>query len=226
MNVPALAGAAQVVARNAAPLAGILLLGWSARNVLYLYLVDTVLALAVIFAGLLRHFSPPVADDGWAARINGEAGAFAGGLLIALFFAVPLGVMLVIMMGGRLELAETLADPAFRTALGWQVVAAVWSYASLWQALRHRSPDELKLRRRFALVFLRWVALMPVAMVIAPFAGRATTVLLVAAYVLLSIGAELAPDRVLRPLDAPPKGAPPAPSGAAAPRPKRPRGRR
>ena len=43
---------AQVVARNIAPLAGILVLGWDAANVLLLYAVDTALVAVVIVVAL------------------------------------------------------------------------------------------------------------------------------------------------------------------------------
>jgi len=43
----------QAVARNIVPLVGIFALHWSTGNVLLLYLLDTVLSMAVIFAGLM-----------------------------------------------------------------------------------------------------------------------------------------------------------------------------
>jgi len=90
MSTPATLTAASAVARNVAPLVGILLLGWNARNVLYLYFIDTLLAMGVILAGLIRHFQPPVEGEGWAARLNGEVGAIAGALFVVAIFALGL----------------------------------------------------------------------------------------------------------------------------------------
>jgi len=189
---------AQAVARHVAPIAGILLLGWSARNVLVLYFADTLLAIAVMMAGLLRHFSPPVADDGWAARLNGEVGVIGGGLFIAAIFVLPLGIPLVFSLGG-FDVWETLADPALRVGLAWQAVAALWSYTALYQELRRRTPEELRIKRRFALVFLRWIALVMVAGTgIGALLGSYGALLFVVAYAVLSIWTEVAPDRFLR----------------------------
>ena len=43
---------------------------------------------------------PPVEDDGWAARANGEVGAVAGALFLAAFISVPLGMPVVFMLAG------------------------------------------------------------------------------------------------------------------------------
>jgi len=188
----------QAVARHVAPIAGIVFLGWSARNVLLLYFADTLFAIAVMMAGLLRHFSPPVADDGWAARFNGEVGAIGGGLFIAAIFVLPLGIPLAFMLGG-FDVGKTIADPAVRAGLAWQAVAALWSYAALYQELRHRTPEELRIKRRFALVFLRWIALVMVAGTgIGVLLGSYGALLFVIAYAALSIWTEVAPDRFLR----------------------------
>jgi hypothetical protein len=188
---------AHAVARHVAPIAGILFLGWSARNVLLLYFADTLFAIAVIMAGLLRHFSPPVADDGWPARLNGEIGAIGGGLFIAAIFVLPLGFPLFFMLGG-FDVWKTLADPALRAGLAWQAVAALWSYAALYQELRHRTPAELRVKRRFSLVLLRWVLLILVAGTgVGALLGSYGALLFVVAYAALSIWTEVAPDRFL-----------------------------
>jgi hypothetical protein len=190
---------AQVVARNLVPLAGILLFGWSATSILLLYFVDTLLALAVILAGVLRHLSPVPEDDGWAARLNGEAGTVAGGLFAAAFLAVPLGVPLVFMLDGMPNLRQVFADPGFRAGLVGQVVAAGWSYLGLYRALRTATPNQLRLRQRFGLVLLRWLALLPVAYLgVGLAAGRHAALLFVAVYTVLMIWSELMPDRFLR----------------------------
>jgi hypothetical protein len=207
-----------VIARQLAPLAGILLLGWQAPNVLLLYFADTLFAIAVIAAGVLRHFHPPPEDTDFADRINGEAGAVAGGLFIAAVLAVPLGVPLFFMVGNGFRWSEVIADPQWQGALAWQAVAAWWSYLGLYRALAVLTPDELRLRRRFALLFLRWMALAMVAYSgVGVLLGAHTALSFVALYALLSIWAEIAPDRLLRMLPGGVAHAAPAP--AATPRP-------
>jgi hypothetical protein len=206
---------AQVIARNAAPLAGILLLGWNAQNVLIVYFADTMLTMAVIFAGVLRKFAPPIEDDGWAARLNGEVGMIGGGVFIMIVVAVPLGLPLLFMLGGNVDVRAMVNDRGLLAGLAWQCVAALWSYLELYRALRTATPEQLQLKRRFALVLLRWMALVMVAYLGVGFiAGPFAALIFVAIYVGVSIWAELAPDRFLRAL---PGGAEDA-TVAAAPR--------
>jgi hypothetical protein len=196
--VPAPAFAIQVIARNIAPLVGVLLLGWNPRNLLYLFFIDTLLAMAVILAGLVRHFSPPVGDDGWAARLNGEAGALAAGAFIAAIFAIPLGVWIIFMLDGELGLRETFADRGFLVAAGWQALAALSSYVSLLDALERASPEELHLKRRFAIVFLRWFALIFATQFTTLLPTRPGMIALVAVYAVVAAWTDLAPDHFLK----------------------------
>ena len=191
----------QVVARHLVPVAGILAFDWPAANVLLLYFVDTMLSIGVMFAGLLSWFGRGSVEDRWAARLNAEAGYVAGAAFIVACIAVPLGVPLVFVgaWAGWSNLRTILADPALQAGIAWQVVAAVWSYAGLWRELHFRSPEELRLKRRFALVFLRWIVILiavysPVAWLFGRFLPHA----LVALYACASIFVEIAPDRFLR----------------------------
>jgi hypothetical protein len=100
-----------------------------------------------------------------------------------------------------LDWRAALADPALRAGLLWQSVAALWSYAELYREIRHRSPDELRLKRRFALVFLRWIVLVMIAGTgIGLLFGRFGPLLYVVVYAALSVWIEIAPDRFLRTL--------------------------
>ena len=191
--------AAQVIARNIVPVAGIALLGWNAQNVLFVYFVDTLLTLGVLFAGVLRHIAPPIENDGWAARVNGEVGMIGGAVFLMIVIAVPLGVPLLFMLGGRFDWRAILNDSSLQIGLLWQCVAAFWSYVALYGALRHATPDQLRLKRRFALVLLRWMALVAVAFFGVGFVlGRYSALFFVAIYVGVSIWAEIAPDKFLR----------------------------
>jgi hypothetical protein len=153
----------------------------------------------VICAGLASYFAPP-ADDGMAARLNTEVGYVATGLFIAAFIAVPLGVPLGIFLASNdFSFKGLLADNGFRVGLLVQAVAALGSYVELYRALKIHTPDELNLKRRFALVFLRWMVVVMVAYF--PFIylfGQYALFVFVMIYVATTIFIELAPDRFLR----------------------------
>ena len=101
---------AETVGRNIVPVAGILFFGWQATSVLALYLIDTLLMMTVIFAGVARAFAPPTTDDGWAAQLNGEVGNVVVPLFLTVFIAIPIGVPLIFMTGGDL--------PSLKAAVG------------------------------------------------------------------------------------------------------------
>jgi hypothetical protein len=208
----------QVVARNIVPVAGVIAFGWPAFNVLLLYFVDTMLSMGVMFAGLASYFSRESTEPGLAARINGEAGAIAVAVFLCAFIAVPLGMPLVFVGAvSRWDGFEALySDHSLVAGIAWQVVAAIWSYWGLWQELKVRTPEEVRLKRRFALVILRWfVIIAAVYLPIGYLFGRFFPFLLVVLYAGTTIFIEIAPDRFLRMMpggaeDAdPPPAAPP-----------------
>lgn len=213
----------QVVARNIVPVVGIVAFGWSAVNVLLLYFIDTLLSMGVMFAGLASYFGRQSAD-GAASRINGEFGAIAVAVFLCAFIAVPIGMPLVFVgaMSGWEGFTELASDRSFQAGVAWQVVAALWSYAGLWRELHVRTPEELRLKRRFALVFLRWfVILAAIYLPIAFVFGRFLPFVLVLLYAGTTIFVEIAPDRFLRMMpggasDADPLPGSPVSAGSAA----------
>lgn len=212
---------ADAIVRNVVPLGGILFLGWSAAAVLILYFVDTMLAMAVMFAGLARHFLPPPTDEGWAARANAEVGYVGAALFICAFMAVPLGMPLIFMLAGSdVAWRDLLSDPAFRAGLVLQAIAAFWSCRDLYRALRTHTPEELRLKRQFALVFLRWMAVIMVTYLGVGFIfGRYAAFLFVAIYTAATIMIEVAPDRFLRAMPGGEEDADPLPGSANPPSP-------
>jgi len=216
----------QIVARNLVPVVGVIAFGWSAVNVLLLYFVDTMLSMGVMFAGLASFFSRQSSEDGVAARINGEAGAIAVAVFLCLFIAVPLGMPLVFV--GAMSHWEGFTalwnDQSLLAGIAWQVVAAVWSYWGLWQELRYRTPEEVRLKRRFALVMLRWFVI--IAAVYLPLAflfGRFLPFVLVVLYAGTTIFVEIAPDRFLRMMPGGAEDADPLPGSAPLAPPKPPK---
>lgn len=192
---------AETVGRNIVPVAGILFFGWQATSVLALYLIDTLLMMTVIFAGVARAFAPPTTDDGWAAQLNGEVGNVVVPLFLTVFIAIPIGVPLIFMTGGDLPgLKAAVAEPSFRTGALIQIGTALWSWLGLRSAIdAGRTIDELRLKRRFALVFLRWMVLLMVAYFGVGFwFGAWGAFVFVALYACTSIIIDIAPDRFLR----------------------------
>lgn len=191
---------ANVVVRNLVPVAGILFLGWSAPSILVLYFVDTMLAMAVIFAGLARHFAPAPSGEGIASRVNAEAGIVAAALFITAFIAIPLGLpLLFVGAAADTNWREIFAEPSFRAGVVLQAIAAFWSAVGLYRALAAHTPEELRIKKRFALVFLRWIAVLMVMYSGLLFLfGRFAPLVLVAVYAGTSIVIDIAPDRFLR----------------------------
>lgn len=191
----------QAVARNIVPLVGILVFHWSAGNVLILYLLDTLLAMAVIIAGLMSRFAPAPDDEGVAGSINAQAGYVIAALFFCAFAAVPLGMPIGIMLAtSGFSFRGAFNDHSLRVGVLVQAIVALWSYVELYRALRTHTPEQLHLRPRFALVFMRWVVVIMATYFILDILPPSEPVLLllVAAYVAGSIFAEISPDRFLR----------------------------
>jgi hypothetical protein len=110
---------------------------------------------------------------------------------------MPVGIMLA---ASGFSFREAFNDSSLRGGALVQAVVALWSYIELYRALRTHSPAQLKLRPRFALVFMRWVVVIMVTYFILDILPPSEPVLfiLVVAYIAGSIFAEIAPDRFLR----------------------------
>ncbi len=190
----------QLVARNLVPVAGILFFDWNALSVLLLYLVDSLLMMAVIMAGVMRSIVP-VDDHSWAARANSEVGYLGVSLFFCAFMAVPLGVPLIFMTGGDVAgIKATFSIPSFQTGVAIQVASAFWSWLELRRAIDSGvTLVQLRLKRRFALVFLRWMAVVIVAYSpVGALLGYVGAFAFVVIYAGISIFVDIAPDRFLR----------------------------
>jgi len=192
--------AANIVTRNLVPIGGVLFFHWSAPNLLILYFADTLLAMAVLIAGLLYHFLPPGEGEGLAARINNGAGYVLGAVFLTAIFAIPLGMpiaMLIFGAGGH-SWHAIIDDDGFKIGLAMQAAASLVSFRDLIVALRDHTPDELRLKRRFAILFLRWFCVIALAMTpLVYFFGRFGALLLVVGYAGLTIFTEINPTRFL-----------------------------
>ncbi len=191
----------QALTRNIVPLVGILAFHWSAGNVLILYLLDTLLSMTVIIAGLMSKFAPPPDDEGISGNINAQAGYVLAALFFSAFAAVPLGMPVGIMLAASgFSFREAFNDHSLRVGALVQVAVALWSYIGLYRALRTHAPEQLHLRPRFALVLMRWLVVIMATYFILDILPPSEPVLLllVVAYIGGSIFAEISPDRFLR----------------------------
>ncbi|MEP6942970.1 MAG: hypothetical protein ABI981_08540 [Betaproteobacteria bacterium] len=194
-----IAGIAQVVVRNIVPLAGIVFFHWSAANVLILYFVDTLLSFAVIFAGLAKALDTEPRND-VLARFKGEFIYVFVALFISAFIGIPIGMPVGIALAtSDFSFQFALHDESLCNGLIVQALLSVWSYMELRRALATYSPDQLKLKRRFGFVFMRWFAVLFACYVLLDFMGGNLAVYaLVLVYIGASIFAEVAPDRFLQ----------------------------
>jgi hypothetical protein len=191
---------AQVVVRNAVPVVGILFFGWNAFNVLALYLLDTLMTIAAICAGVARSFAAADAT-GIAGRVKMESGLVAAGIFIAAIMGIPLGVPLIFMTNGDTAMMRTtFTDRGFYIGAAVQAAMVLWMYLGIRRAMATgATPASLGLKRRFALVFLRWiVVLIVVYFGIGQLFGHYAPFMFVLVYVAASIVEEIAPDRFLR----------------------------
>jgi hypothetical protein len=202
----------QVAARNAVPLVGILVDGWSAANVVVLYFLDTLLSVGVIVGGLAKALSP--ASETVARPVRMELTYVAAALLACAIFAVPLGVPVGIVLAiSDFSFTGAFHDRSLRIGALVQCAIALWSYVGLRRALASHSPSELRLKQRFGIILVRWAAVLgacylgaqaaDVVQTLAHFdfsfeMNRALPLLLVVTYVAVSIVAEIMPSRLLR----------------------------
>jgi hypothetical protein len=196
----ALALVVNVIVRNLVPIIGLVFLHWSPGQLILLYFADTLFTIAALIAALAMYFLPPDPSEGWAARLNALAGPFIAAGFLTLFMAVPLGVPVIFMLADTgFSLGETLANPGFQSGLAAQFLAALISFRDLHAAMRTHTPEAIGLKKRFGLVFLRWVALMMVTYTGLPMLlGRFGPYLLVLFYSVVLTYTELLPDHFLR----------------------------
>lgn len=189
---------ADVVARNAVPLVGILFDGWSAANVVVLYFLDTLLSLGVIFAGLAKTLSP--ANGTVVGRVRLELTCAVVALFLCAVLAVPLGLPVgIALVTSDFSFSDAFRDHSLRIGALVQCALAAWSYVALRWALGSHTPSQLRLKQRFGIILMRWAAVLGACYIGLYFGpNRAILLLLVATYVAVSILGEIAPSRLLQ----------------------------
>lgn len=189
-----------VVLRNIVPVCGMLFLGWPPGNLILLYFADTMLSLCMMIAALMFFFIPVSDAEGIGARLNALVGPFAGAALTTLILAVPLGIPVIFMLADTgFSLLKTLSDPGFQAALGAQFFASIMTFRTLYGLLRTHTPEQIDLKKRFGLIFVRWFGLIMITFTGLPqMFGAIGPYLLVIVYAGLTIWSELLPDRFLK----------------------------
>ncbi len=185
-----------VVARNAVPVVGVFVLGWSATALLLLYFADTMAGMWAVLAALTYRFSGADATGRLGDALNGILGAFASALFLAAMIAVPLGIPLLFVLGlSEPWWAIAWADPEFRIGVAILLLTAVVAAVRHYLAVRRGEEGGLEVKRDFAILITRWMLVVLVMYWIAGLAGRAAPYLLVVAYAAASAWSDLEPER-------------------------------
>lgn len=155
----------QAVLRFVVPVVGVLFFNLSAPQLILLYFVDTWLAFTVVFSLLILTILP-VRD--WEVRspfdwFTQMSGVVLSAMFVASFIMVTVAFPLIY-VHHAMPLLEIIRDPAFQNAVLWHTIFSLTAFASqAWELAQ--VPDAIatvavqpQLRRRFFLVFLRWLS--------------------------------------------------------------------
>lgn len=201
-NAATLLQIAALVARNLVPVAGVLLLGWSAPDVLVLYFVDTVLAIATLLMlvavcltriGPVKRTRPFRGGSDWVRVI---AVSLLGGVLIGLPFGVPMYILLAEFGWSPIE---ALARQSFVFGLALQAFVSAVDGIRGYLALRGRDDVDRLLKHRTGFVFARWMVVLIAAMTGLPgvFGPKFGGIAVLLVYAAATVYFEIFPERAL-----------------------------
>ena len=180
---------AGIALRNAVPVAGMIVSGFGAGEIVLLYYVDTLASLAAVFALVMMYVKGVGADpDKPLGALNI---VLATGFITAIFAFVC--AMPVIIVNGT-DGIDWKSD-ALRLALLVQLLFASTGFLTMSGEMRRVPDSQARLKARFGYVFARWIAVFAVCTTI-PWAP-----LLVLTYVVASIWLEIRPIAPDAPVD-------------------------
>ena len=193
------AALASLVAANLAPLAGILLFGWSPASLCVLYYIDTLIGIGGVLLLVMTHVTgnekgAPL--DGW----KDWAKAVAGLAVLGSIMALPLAVPLIFAFGEGVDWDRLAADRSFHYAVILQAALSIAAGVRMHRVLVRRDDDDRLLAQRLLFLVARWVTLF-IATVTGVITFLGPTIggfLLVAIYAGASIYFELFPERAMR----------------------------
>ena len=193
------AALASLIAANLAPIAGILLLGWSPLAIIVLYFVDTLLGLGVVMLLVMVH----VTGNAQGRPLRGAKdwlGALFGLAIFGAIFALPMSVPLWFLGPEEISAEIMRPDSGFGYGVAAQLVMSTLVALRMHRSLKAREDDDRVLGMRALFLVARWMTLF-IAMVVGlvgllgPVAG---SFVLVAIYAGASIYFELFPERAVR----------------------------
>jgi len=177
---------------------GLLFLGWSARDVLILYFIDTLAGCWACLAAVAAWISGSHRLEGVVSGVYSLLSAMGLALVIVPFLAVPLAIPVVFTAGVSSSKADWLAlwtSPSFQLAMAVIVLTAVVTTVRHLLALADGERGEASVKQAFAILFTRWVLVMMATFWVVGFLGRYGAYLLVVVYSAASAWSELQPER-------------------------------
>lgn len=187
-----------VILRNAIPLIGILLLGWSAQNLIVLYFADTLGAMWALVTGLALNFPEAKMQSGFFGRLNAWGTMlFVGAFLIA-FMAIPLGMPLFIyLMMVEWDWRAALGETDF--VFGIVLIAALALVGMLrhYQTIDQLTPDKANVKNDFGILMTRWVIVLILIYMVGFLLGEWGAYVMVFGYLAATVASEIVPERFL-----------------------------
>jgi hypothetical protein len=184
------------VTRNAVGIVGAVFFGWSTATLVVLYFADTMVGIWAVFAAVGFTLSNADPRQGFWASLDGAATGIGVGLFLAAVVAVPLGIPVVMVLGGEgLGWRQLAADPGLRTGIA--VIASIGLLAAVRHvfALADGQAGDVLVKRAFAILMTRWLLVLMAFYLLVGLLGRFGLYVIVVVYAAASVWSELAPDR-------------------------------
>ena len=207
-----------VAVRAAIPLVGIAFFGWPAANVVFVYCVDvlaSLYAVCVLTCGRLFAMEPTSGPLWWQRLWSGTQLALSA-LLPWVAIALPLAVTMgIVLTTAGFDWEAVLHERGLWLAAAAQFGAAVTPLLRDYDFLVEARDADWGIKRRFGLVFLRWVIVLMIGWsVLEALPGYGITIVI--ACTLATVALELYPNQVLRAFGAADLATPPPASARPA----------
>lgn len=183
-----------VILRNAIPIIGVFLLGWSAQNLIVLYFVDTLGAMWALIVALALNFPEARTATTLPARFGQFVSMIFVGCFLVAFLAIPLGMPLFIfLLETQWDIWTAFADQGF--LLGVVSIGALALVGMLrhYQHIQKVTPEDASVKRDFGILMTRWVIVLIVIYLIGFLLGPWGAYVMVLAYAAGTVALELYP---------------------------------